>query len=206
MHDLKYLCSHYKIAANGVIHIGAHDGQELPVYQSLGMRRILLIEANPVAYERLTRHVQAMPNVRTVQYAVCHQDGFVPLRVTNSDASSSLLPLKGHKLVFPDIKEDYQTVVPGRKLDTLLRELKVKAADYNFLNIDIQGAELLAFQGATDVLKHMEAINTEVNFAELYEGCALVDQVDDYLGSFGFRRMMTTLYHPSFGDAFYIRR
>lgn len=206
MHDLEHLCRHYGIASKGVIHIGAHDGQELPVYQSLGMRRILLVEANPVAYARLKSHVQAMPDVRTVQYAICDEDGFVPLHVTSSDASSSMLPLKWHKHVFPTIQEQYQTIVPSRKLDTLLRELKEKPSDYNLMNIDIQGAELLAFRGATNALRHMEAVNAEINFAELYEGCALADQVDEYLGSFGFRRMMTTLHHPSFGDAFYVKR
>ena len=75
------------------------------------------------------------------------------------------------------------------------------------LSFDIQGAELLAFQGSINLLKHIEAINTEVNFEELYEGCALIDQIDDFLNLHGFQRVKTTTpYHPSWGDAFYVKK
>jgi FkbM family methyltransferase len=206
MHDLISLCRNYGIASRGVIHIGAHDGQEVPIYQSLGMSHILLVEANPKAFHRLNTHVSSYPNVITTNYAICNYNGFAQLRVTNSDASSSILPLKLHKDVYPEIKEDYQITVQARKLDTLLEELNLSLKNYNFLNIDIQGAELLALQGAVKLLRSLEAINTEVNFTELYEGCVLIDQMDEFLGSFGFQRTLTSIYHPTFGDAFYVKR
>jgi hypothetical protein len=72
--------------------------------------------------------------------------------------------------------------------------------------MDIQGAELLALQGAVETLQSIDAINTEINYEELYEGCALVHQLDDFLAHQGFTRVATvTPYHPSWGDAFYVR-
>lgn len=38
------LMSRYEIDAEGVLHIGAHNGEELPVYQECGFSRIVLVE------------------------------------------------------------------------------------------------------------------------------------------------------------------
>ena len=40
--------------------------------------------------------------------------------------------------------------------------------DFNILNIDVQGAEAMVLRGAPEVLAHVEAVNVEINFAELY--------------------------------------
>jgi len=64
----------------------------------------------------------------------------------------------------------------------------------------------MAFQGATNLLKYIEAINTEVNYEELYQDCALIDQLDEFLGIYGFERKATTTpYHRSWGDGFYVK-
>jgi hypothetical protein len=56
-------------------------------------------------------------------------------------------------------------------------------------------------------LRHIEAINIEVNFAELYRDCAQIEDIDDMLKSAGFARVATaSAAHPSWGDAFYVRR
>jgi FkbM family methyltransferase len=206
MLDIPRLFRDLGIAPRGVIHIGAHDGEEVGVYLSMGMNNILMIEANPNVFARLHANVSAYPQVRAVQCAISDRDGFVSLRVTSFDQSSSILPLKRHKDIYPDIREEYQISVVSRRLDTLLKEMNVSPAGYNFLNLDIQGAELMALQGAVETLQHIDAINTEINFDELYEGCALADEMDRFLAFFGFRRIATVSpYHPTWGDAFYVK-
>lgn len=206
MLDIRRLFKEQGITPRGVIHIGAYDGEEVAVYQNMGMRDILFIEANPAVFTRLHSNVGSYANVRTVNCAISNHDGAVPLHVTSFDQSSSILPLKRHKEIYPDIKEEYQITVTSRRLDTLLQELNVPPANYNFINIDIQGAELLAFQGAVETLRHIDAINTEINFDELYEGCGLADQIDHFLAFFGFQRIATIApYHPTWGDAFYVK-
>ncbi|MEW6065207.1 MAG: FkbM family methyltransferase [Bacillota bacterium] len=94
-----------------------------------------------------------------------------------------------------------------RTLDRLITELELTPEDFNILNIDIQGAELKALKGAVNVLHFIEVINTEVNFKELYEGCALIHEIDEFLEEHGFERIETTCpFHPSWGDAFYVRK
>ncbi|XEC97719.1 FkbM family methyltransferase [Paenibacillus tarimensis] len=189
----------------GVIHIGAHEGQEMAAYKAMGIGKVLLIEANPNVYERLRRNVQNISDVQLVQCAISNYNGTVQLHVTSMDQSISILPLKSHQVLYPFIVETDQLNVECKTLDSLLNELSLSTSDFNILNIDIQGAELLAFEGATNTLKHIAAILTEINFAELYEGCALARQLDEFLKLYGFVRVATsTPYHPSWGDAFYV--
>jgi FkbM family methyltransferase len=205
--DLQQLCSQYSLTSRGIIHIGAHDGKEIALYKAMGTQRILFVEANPVVFERLKANIAGHPNVQAANCAISNYNGMVNLRVTSFDQSSSILPLKRHQEIYPYIAEIHQISVQSRTLDTLLQELKINPAEFNVLVIDIQGAELLALQGSVTVLKHIEAIATEVNYEELYEGCALINQVDDFLETHDFERVETTTpFHPSWGDAFYVKK
>lgn len=207
MLDLGRLCKECGIEPRGVIHVGAHEGQELARYNAIGFSRVLFIEANPIVYQRLCHNVGSWPHVKTVNVAVSNQNGTTRLRVMSFDQSSSILPLKRHKDIYPSIKEEFQITVPTKTLDTLCAELQLSCGDYNVLNMDIQGAELLALQGGTHLLAHIEAINTEVNFEELYENCARIEQLDAFLHGYHFTRIETvTPYHSSWGDAFYVKR
>ncbi|GDZ95224.1 methyltransferase FkbM family protein [Planktothrix agardhii CCAP 1459/11A] len=205
--DVPQLCRQHSITPRGIIHVGAHEGSEVEYYLAMGAQRVLFIEANPTVFERLQTNIAQYPNVQALNYAISHENGTVTLRVTSFDQSSSILPLKHHLDIYPTIQETEQVTVPSRTLDTLLQELGLNPADFNILNIDIQGAELLALQGATNWLQYVEAINTEVNYKELYEGCALIDDLDEFLERYGFQRIATiTPHHPDWGDAFYIKK
>jgi FkbM family methyltransferase len=207
MLNLEELCRQYKVKPRGIIHVGAHEGSELATYQNMGINRILFIEANPSVFERLKINVANIPEARALNYAISDRNDFITLHVTSMDYSSSILPLKRHKEIYPNIHETHQISVQSKKLDTLLAELHIAPSQFNILSIDIQGAELLAFEGSINLLKHIEAIITEVNMEELYEGCALIDQIDDFLNLHGFERVKTiTPHHPSWGDAFYVKK
>ncbi|MEW6696874.1 MAG: FkbM family methyltransferase [Bacillota bacterium] len=207
MHDLDQLYREHSITPRGVIHIGAHEGKELDDYLKMGFQRIFFIEANPEVYQRLQDHIQGSANVLAANVAVSDFNGTITLHVTNFDQSSSILPLKEHKEVYPAIQEVSQREVPCRTLDDLLKEKGIPPQEYNMLNIDIQGAELKALRGALNTLASIEAINTEVNFKELYEGCAIIHEIDEFLELQGFQRVKTTCpNHSSWGDAFYVKK
>ena len=79
----------------------------------------------------------------------------VTLNVTNNLQSSSILELKKHKEYYPNITVDKRVNVFTLTLDDLFDECDLKIEKYNFLNIDIQGAELLALKGAGNILKKL---------------------------------------------------
>ena len=78
--------------------------------------------------------------------------------------------------------------------------------NYNFLNLDIQGAELKALKGMEEYLNNVDYIYTEVNSDYVYKGCALIGELDQYLIQFGLHRVETKWTDYKWGDAFYIRK
>lgn len=206
MLDLAALFAQYRLGARGVVHVGAHEGQELPVYRAMGFRNVLLIEANPAVFARLQASVAGDSGIELAQCAMGQTDGLATLRLTTFDQSSSLLPLKLHREVYPEISECGVLPVPARRLDSLLAERPGGAADFNLLVLDVQGAELLVLRGAEESLAGFDAVVSEISFIELYEGCALAPALDTFLADRGFHRVATACHdHPSWGDALYLR-
>ena len=79
--------------------------------------------------------------------------------------------------------------------------------NYNFLNFDIQGAELKALKGMEEYLNKVDYLYTEVNSDYVYKKCALVTELDEYLKNFGLERVETKWCEDfKWGDAFYIRK
>jgi len=205
--DLRNLCQQKSVAPRGVIHVGAYDGKDLKIYENLGVSKVLFIEANPEAFKRLEENIaDASIEVKAVNCAISNQNGEIEFHVYSLPKSSSILPLKLYRNIYPNIKENKKLTVPAKTLDTLLKELNISPQEFNLLSLDVQGAELLALQGATNLLKHIEAINTKVCYEELYEGGALIEEIDQFLRKKGFgRQAVAKPYHPSWGDAFYSR-
>jgi hypothetical protein len=51
----------------------------------------------------------------------------------------------------------------------------------------------------------IDYIYCEVNFAEMYKNCALVNDIDMYLKQFGLNRIKTVAATETWGDALYTR-
>lgn len=206
MLDLKKLCKEFNINVSGVIQIGAHRGQETDEFLTLEPDRILLIEALPYLVKHLIELYKNDTQIKVVHCAVSNYNGMARFNVLSNDMSSSLLPLKIHAEIYPEIVKVREIEVPCMKLDSLMEKINERFADYNFLDIDVQGAEGLVFEGALNLLKCIEAINVEVNHAELYEGCILESELTTFLKLNGFeKRAETNPYHYMWGDAFYVR-
>ncbi|MEM1172777.1 MAG: FkbM family methyltransferase, partial [Cyanobacteria bacterium P01_H01_bin.35] len=206
--DLKNLCLQKSVTPRGIIHVGAYDGKDIKLYQTLDISKILFIEANPTIFERLKKNIATTSiDVQAVNYAISNQNGKVKLYVNSMGQSSSIFPLKHYRDIYPNIKETEQLTIESKTLDTLLQELELSPTDFNILNLDIQGAELLALQGATNLLKYIDAVYTKVNYEELYEGCDLAEKIDEFLALTGFGRVAEAKpFHPSWGDAFYVKK
>ena len=207
MFDLGKLCRENSIKPRGIIHLGAYEGTEINAYKEMGIEKVLFVEANPEVFQRLQKKMAAMPEAIVANYAICDRDGFVDLHLAANEQSSSILSANQESDQSVFTREISRVTVEAKTLDNLLRELNLSPEDLNLLNIDIQGAELLALRGASNALKFVDGINIEVNYEEIYRGCPLIDELDEFLEKLGFQRVATTTpYHHSWGDAFYVKK
>ncbi len=201
----------------GVIHIGAHRAQERNSYLGSGLTNTIWIEANPELAKWLINLCKGSESAKwfvnlwkecVFNYAVCDEDyAERDFHLANNDGeSSSLLKPKEHIEKYSEVGFEETIQVSTIQLDTLIAEQDIDIAGYNFLNMDIQGAELLALRGMARTLPHMAALFTEVNFIEMYTNCALIAELDVYLAGYDFERRLTYNTGAGWGDALYINR
>lgn len=205
--DLAALAREHGLAIEGVVHVGANRGGEVATYKALGATRIVLVEANPELARALEKTFAGDPAITIASVAAGEADGEADFHLTSFDQSSSLLKLKRHADIYPEIVASGTIRVPLRRLDGVLAGLGLGTARFDLLSLDIQGAELMALRGCPDLLARVSAVSCELCFEELYEGCALAPDIDAHLAKSGFARVATTTpYHSSWGDGFYVRK
>lgn len=207
--DFKYLFNKYKVNATGVLHVGANVGEEAKAYYDNGIKRSIWIEANPQIYNLLKMSVYGYPHAYCIKACIGDEDGKqVVFNISNNGSqSSSILPLGTHKIVHPEVKfiDSFFTVT--QRIDTILESNGFNIKDYTFLNIDLQGAELMALKGMGDMLYEINYAYLEVNKAELYIGCPLVEEIDEYMAKYGLYRVETKWCgSTNWGDAWFIRK
>jgi FkbM family methyltransferase len=205
--DLEALLVDRHIVPRGVLHIGAHLGEELDVYRRLGIRNVVLVEAQPLLAAQLHSQARGFDDYRVFAVAAGNHHGTATMytETANGSQSSSLLRPKKHVDQYPHIVFDGQITVVVAPLGEFLPDAGVDLGQYNLINMDIQGYELPALLGLGDRLRGFDAILVEVNRDELYEGCTRVEELDGYLGTFGFDRVETNWAGGTWGDAFYTR-
>jgi FkbM family methyltransferase len=203
---LSELVDKYDLRIENILHIGAHNCQELEDYIKFGAKYIHWVEANKKIYRKQKRALDKGTNQISCA-VISDTDGEkVSFNITSSSQASSILKLKEHLKVHPDIRELKSEKRKTITIDTLMLKSNLGNKDIDFLNLDIQGAELLALKGAKKTLARVKTIFTEINEAELYEDCALIDEIDNFLKSFGFRRVEKKMFENcGWGDAFYIK-
>lgn len=196
-------------AVSGVLHVGCHLAEEAPAYAQQGIENVVWVEGNPVLIEQIQRILNNFRGQRIVEALVSEFDGDeVTFHITDDPEhtamSSSILELELHKKHAPWVVEVEQKKLHTKTIDTLVFEHEIR--DCNFINLDIQGAELLALKGATNFLETCDYVYTEVNINYLYKDCVLLPELDQFLGHWGFQRLDTIMTPAEWGDAFYVKQ
>jgi FkbM family methyltransferase len=188
----------------GVLHIGAHHGQEVAVYRALKVPSILF-EPHPDSYRILTYKFENAEDVILENVAVGPETTTKTLycETANQAMSCSLLKPQKHLEYYPHIKFESEKQINQISLDEYVMSKSIDLNVYNFINMDIQGYELEALKGSIETLKSIDHIMTEINFEHLYENCVLADKLDEFLSQFGFNRLFTAPTEYGWGDAFY---
>ena len=184
----KSILEKYNIRPTGVLHIGANTGQEVGDYYNNGVQKTIWIEADPSLIPSLIGNLQTYSNHLVFNDCLTDTDGDeVQFHIANNDGqSSSILELGIHAVVHPEVHYVNHTTLRTRRLDTLMVMNQLQIADYPFINIDVQGAELLVLKGMGELLHQVQYIYLEVNDVSLYKECALYPEIKQYLSTFGF--------------------
>jgi FkbM family methyltransferase len=191
----------------GVIHIGAHLCEEHETYNKSGVFRQIWIEGNPRLHEENRLRFDENPFVKVFCEVISDVEKPTKLFLSNATMSSSILQLKEHKQQFPGIGYIAEHVATAKRIDTLFKENELNIDDYNFVNLDIQGAELLALKSFGSLIKNVDYIYTEINTIEMYDGCVLLKELDNYLAEIGFERVEIAMYEMGgWGDALYLKK
>ena len=201
--DICNLKTKYDLHINGVIHVGAHFGNENQVYEKLNIKNKIFFESSYKTFIVLTQnlsHTEAL----LINKAVGNENKSIMLNIEthNEGQSNSILQPKLHLQQYPNIKFHNQEMVDMIRLDDFLQEKQ----KYNFLNIDVQGYELEVLKGCEKLLNNIDYIMTEINKAELYENCAQVEQIIEFLKSYNFVLVEQNWLGGTWGDGFFIKK
>jgi FkbM family methyltransferase len=195
------LVQKYNISFKGILHVGAHECEELSDYEKyIGRDKILWIEALP---EKVNWCKNKFTDLNIETAVVSDKVEKVIFKIANNGQSSSILDFGSHTQYHPHVHYVNAFQVETKLLKDVLSKYDIK---YNFLNFDIQGAELKALKGMEEYLYEVDYLYTEVNSEQVYRGCAIISELDDYLKQFGLIRVETKWTEYKWGDAFYMRQ
>lgn len=191
----------------GIIHVGAHTGEEAEAYQECGVKKVVWVEPCQPALAALHMKIVQDGNSIILGCAFGERIETDVMRVApaNTGMSNSLLSPHLHMTQFPDIVFNQTEVVMVFPMDTFAF---LQVGRYNFLNMDVQGFEDRVLRGGKRTLQHIDYVYTEVNRAEVYRDCAKIEELDKMLHE--FERVETFWcdggQQGDWGDAFYIRK
>ena len=193
----------YGKTPTGVLHIGAHECEELKDYVNEGVDpdNIYWIDAIQEKVDAMIN--RGIPNVYCA--ALDNKESVVKFHITNNGQSSSLLDLGTHEKSYPDIYVTESREVRTQTLKNFIEVNKINISKCNFWNFDIQGKELDVILSAGNYIEHADAICCEVNTEEVYKGCCILDELDAALIERGFCRIKISMTENGWGDALYVR-
>lgn len=192
---------------SGIIHAGAHYGEEYSTYKQHNIENVIFFEPVTANFAILSKNLENEDYVCLVNKALGSKNhkSRINIDLQNNGQSSSILTPEIHLQQYPHIKFTSDQEIDVITLDSFVEEYKL-SDQHNFLYMDVQGYELEVLKGAKDTLKNIKYVMTEVNRAEVYKGCAYVEELDEFLKHYNLYRVETDWIGESWGDAFYISK
>ena len=191
----------YNMNITGIVHVGAHYGEEICDYIANGVSDIILFEPLSDNFNILEKNVKNLnANIVGHQVALGSIPGNATMYVSsNEKQSSSILKPKIHLTQYTDILFDEKETVEVNLLDNY------ETDTCNFLNMDVQGYELEVLKGGIKTLEHIDYVYCEVNRDEVYENNAYIEDIDKFLSDLNFERVVVEWTGGTWGDALYIK-
>lgn len=185
---------------HGVIHVGAHQGQEVPLYQSKKLKSIHLFEPQSKIAFDLRQRFAGQDNIVVYPVALGSSERKAPIfkevsSSPNLSSSSSLLRPKQHleDYAYISFEENPTEFVTQSPLDSF------EIDDADLMVIDTQGYELEVLKGSTRTLRNIKWLIFEYWQNEAYEGCPTENDLLFFVKEQGFIPLMKT-WDRTFGN------
>lgn len=200
------ICSAFAVPLEGVIHVGANHGREYLGYSRTVPGAILFFEAMPHLAKEIGEALDPTKPHFVRQAVVGEVSGqTVTFNVASNDSrSSSILPLGRHGELRPGITYVDTFEAQIETLDDII-SAEFAAHRFNYLVIDVQGADLQVLKGARRLLQMIDAVYVEVATEPLYEGGSDLLSIHAYLDQLGFKIRHVELNIEGWGNAFFTR-
>jgi len=149
--------------------------------------KVYAFECNPEALSLCKTNLNGIPNIHLIEKAVSNVNGKVDFYATDMEKStnkelgaSSMLWHRDNENEFFQKKIEVESI----RLDTFMRQEHLPQID--LLCMDVQGVEMLVFEGLGEMLHRVKYIITEVVFEHYYTGDVLFKDIVQYLDKNGF--------------------
>jgi FkbM family methyltransferase len=184
-------CSYGRGKVSHLLHIGAHELEELPLYSSLGITQISWVEANHLLESKMrARDSEARILFRAVTNL---DDSNIVLNLSSNSVSSSIYHLnKGH--FFDNVSEVGSLNVSTVTLDSTFAWANHEGGErVDSLVIDVQGSEGRILQADSKCLREIRMLIIEVSHKQIYSGSIGYEVVKRKLRKSGLIRVATFL-------------
>ncbi len=189
--DLNYVEEQMGKPVTGIVHIGAHYGEEAAEYDAHkpGMP-VIWFEAHPDYATKLHDHLEQFPNQHGFEACLSDVSGqTVEFHITADEYASSMLKPAYHQVQNPHAYETGTIQLVTERFEDWTKKLNPPSSDatnpkppdvFNFLTLDVQGAELKVWGGmSAGNRKQFDAIASEYSTVEFYEGVPHIAELDD---------------------------
>ncbi|MCJ0868853.1 FkbM family methyltransferase [Streptomyces sp. AP-93] len=169
-----------------VVDVGANPIDGDPPYRGMleaGLCTVTGFEPQPDALETLQR--RKGPYETYLPHAL-GDGGTHTLCVATSSGMTSLFRPDANRLGLFNGFSEWGRIREEVRVSTRRLDDVEAVGAFDLLKIDIQGAELMVFQGAREKLAEAVAVHTEVSFVPLYENQPVFGDVDQELRGQGF--------------------
>ena len=171
-----------------IFDVGAYVGNVTKIYRGMFPKAtIYCFEPFPDSFEELSRLADG-EHIKPYQIALCEAEGRVNLQVDSDQSCNSLFPRPtvGAKYYPGSSQNIGQIEVETQTLDTFCDSEGI--GDIDILKVDVEGAELKVFEGASKRLrdKRIKLIYAEVMFVPHYKSGCLFHEVSGFLTQYGY--------------------